>query len=239
MGLTWLALTAASPAPSTASSTGEQVATLLEGGKPIEAFALAQQKAGEGDPEGDFALGWFYDNGDHITADKPKAAGHYRKCADAGLAQCQWRLGVMLDTGEGVTADPKAAFALLSKAATQGSPQANVSLAVMHASGHGTPVDFAKAMQYYKAGAAKGEPHGFYGVGLLYLDGQGVPVDREAAAAWFSVGTALGDEPSKAAADQLLAGAETAVLDRVSKMANAIYAEYTAPPPAAGAAKKP
>ncbi|WP_260582219.1 tetratricopeptide repeat protein [Sphingopyxis sp. PET50] len=115
MGLAWTMLTAAS-AP---ASTGEQIADLLDANKPIEAFALAQEKAGEGDPEAQFALGWFYDSGQHITADKARAAAYYRKCADQGLSQCQWRLGVMYDIGEGVEADPKAAFDWIAKAAVQ------------------------------------------------------------------------------------------------------------------------
>lgn len=221
VGLAWVALTAA--------STGEQVADLIEAGKPIEAFALAQEKAGEGDPEGQFALGWFYDNGENITADKAKAAGLYRKCADKGLSQCQWRLGVMYDTGEGVTEDPKAAFGWLKKAAAQDNLAAQVSLAVMHANGRGTPVDFAKAMDYYQAAARKREPHAFYGIGILYLEGQGVAADKETAAAWFSVAAALGDESGRAITDQMLADQKTEVLDRVAAKATALYSDYVEP----------
>lgn len=237
VGFAWVALTAA--------STGEQVADLLDAGKPIEAFSLAQEKAGEGDPEGQFALGWFYDNGEHMTADKAKAAAQYSKCADKGLSQCQWRLGVMYDTGEGVAEDPKVALGWLQKAAAQNNVQAAVSLAVMHANGRGTPVDFAKAMDYYQAAARKREPHAFYGIGILYLEGQGVPADREAGAAWFSVAAALGDESGKAMADKLLEGQKTDVLDRVATRATALYSDYVEPvrplptPPAAEPAETP
>jgi hypothetical protein len=223
--LAWALLTAASPGP----STGEQVADLLDANKPIEAFSLAQAKANEGDAEGQFALGWFYDNGEHMTADKAKAAGLYRKCADAGLSQCQWRLGVMLDTGEGVAEDPAAALALIQKAAAQGNPQAQMSLAVMHANGRGTPVDYAKAMESYQAAAKAGQAHAFFGVGLLYLEGQGVAKDGETAAAWFSVANLLGDAQGKATSERLLAGQKNDVLDRVAAKANAIYAEYIGP----------
>lgn len=235
LGLAWFALAAASPAPSTA----ERIADLLDAGKPIEAFSLAQAKAGEGDPEGQFALGWFYDSGEHLTADKAKAVASYRQCADAGLSQCQWRLGVMLDTGEGLAEDPVAAFDLLSKAAAQGNVQAKVDLAVMHATGRGTPLDYAKANSLYEAAAAAGEARGFFGVGLLYLDGQGVPRDGETAAAWFSVATALGDPSAKAMTDRLLAGQKTDVLDRIAEKANAIYAQYVAPLTAAAPAAPP
>ncbi|HMO77447.1 MAG TPA: tetratricopeptide repeat protein [Sphingopyxis sp.] len=228
--LAWLALTAASPA----ATTADRIADLLEAGKPIEAFALAQQKAGEGDPEGDFALGWFYGTGEHLTADKPKAAEHFRKCAEAGLSQCQFQLGVMLDTGDGVAEDPAAAFAWLSKAAAQGDVRAQTSLAVMHANGRGTPVDFAKAMQLYEGAARKGDAQGFYGIGVLHFLGQGVPADGETAVAWFSVAAALDDEKGREMADRLLANQKNEVLDRVVAKANALYAEYIGPllPPA-------
>ncbi len=225
LGLAWTVLTAAT-AP---ASTAEQIATLLEANKPIEAFALAQEKAGEGDPEAQFALGWFYDSGQNITADKAKAVAQYRKCADKGLSQCQWRLGVMLDTGEGVPADPAAAFGWISKAAAQNSPAAQASLAVLHATGRGTVVDYAKALDLYKAAAKGGEAHGFYGVGLMYLDGQGVTKDGEEAAAWFSVGAAVGDEQAKAVTDMLLKDQKTDLLDRVAARATAIYSDYVAP----------
>ncbi len=224
-GLAWLLLTAAS----TPASTASQIADLLDADKPIEAFALAQEKAGEGDPEAQFALGWFYDSGRHITADKAKAAAQYRKCADKGLSQCQWRLGVMYDIGEGVATDPAAAFAWISKAAAQKNPGALSSLAVMYATGHGTPIDYAKAMEAYKAAADGGEAAGFYGVGILYLEGQGVPKNGEEAAAWFSVGAAVGDEQAKTASDLLLKDQATEVLDRVASRATAIYSEYVAP----------
>jgi hypothetical protein len=242
VGLAWAALTASS----TGASTGDKVADLLDAGKPIEAFALAQQKSGEGDPEGDFALGWFYDLGDHITADKAKALGYYRKCAHAGLSQCQWRLGVMFDTGDGVAADPAAAFGWISKAAAQGNAGAQSSLAVLYATGHGTAVDYAKALELYKTAAKNGQAQGFYGAGVMYLDGQGVPKDGETAAAWFSVGAAVGDPQAKAVTDMLLKDQKTDVLDRVAAKATAIYSEYVgpvrlAPPPpvAADAPKTP
>lgn len=220
-GLAWFLLTAA--------STGTQIADLLDADKPIEAFALAQEKAGEGDPEAQFALGWFYDSGRHITADKAKAAAQYRKCADKGLSQCEWRLGVMYDIGEGVAADPATAFAWISKAAAQKNPGAQSSLAVMYATGHGTPIDYAKAMEAYKAAADGGESAGFYGVAILYLEGQGVPKNAEEAAAWFSVGAAVGDEKAKAASDLLLKDQKTEVLDRVAARATEIYSQYVAP----------
>ena len=241
LGLAWATLTAAT-AP---ASTADQIADLLDAGKPIEAFALAQEKAGEGDPEAQFALGWFYDSGQNITADKAKAAAQYRKCADKGLSQCQWRLGVMLDTGDGVATDPKAAFDLISKAAAQKNPAAQASLAVLYATGRGTAVDYAKAMDLYKAAAKGGEAHGFYGVGVMYLDGQGVTKDGEAAAAWFSVGAAVGDEQAKAASEMLLKDQKTEVIDRVAARATAIYSDYVRPvqtpaaPPAATQVEPP
>jgi len=239
---TSLAAPAAAPA-SAPLSTGDQIATLLDAGKPIEAFALAQQKSGEGDPAGDFALGWFYDLGEHITADKAKALGYYRKCADAELSPCQWRLGVMLDTGDGVAADPAAAFGWISKAAAQNNAGAQASLAVLYAMGRGTAIDYAKALDLYKTAAKNGQAHGFYGAGVMYLDGQGVPKDGEEAAAWFSVGAAVGDQQAKAVADMLLKDQKTEVLDRVAARATAIYSDYvgpvTAPPPPPEASKAP
>lgn len=222
-----------------AGTTARDIGALIDAGKPIEAFALAQERAAAGDPEADLALAWFYETGEQITADKAKAAGHYRKCADAGLSHCQWRLGVLYDMGEGVAEDPAAAFDWISKAEAQGYEAARVSLAVLYATGRGTRVDYAKAMALYRAAAKAGQPHGFYGVGVLYALGQGVSADPQTAAAWLAVADSVGDERAGPQLQKMLDGKDGEYRRLVTAKADEIYKEYVAPLLPAAAAEAP
>lgn len=208
-----------------AGKTNDDVNALVKAGDLRAAFDLSLERAEAGDPEGDQALGWFYDNGKHVIEDKAKAVQHFRKCADAGLKHCQWRLGVMLDMGEGATADPQEAFRLFAASAAQDYPNALASLGVMYANGRGTLPDFAKSMESYRTAAKLGNAHGFFGVGMLHAMGQGVPKDYQRAFAWFLVAHFQGDKQAKAVMDELSEDFSDDEFGEAVKIANEINKE--------------
>lgn len=209
-----------------AGKTNDDVNALVKAERLAEAFALSEERAAAGDPEGDQALAWFYDQGRYVIEDKAKAASYFRKCANSGLKHCQWRLGVMLDMGEGVPANLDEAFSLLSASAAQGYSDAYVSLGVMHAMGRGTPVDYAKSMESYRTGARLGEAHGFFGVGVLYNLGQGVLRDPVEAVAWFLIAHFEGDTQAKAAADRLTKDMSQPDFEKAVSIMNRIKDEF-------------
>ncbi len=210
----------------TGAGTTDRINQLIDAGDLEGAYAVAAKAAKNDDPEGDQALGWFYEQGRVVIQSDKKAAEHYRECAKAGLKHCQWRLGVMLDMGQGVDMDPKEAYKWIAKSAEQNYATALVSMGVMHATGRGTPVDYGKSMEFYQRGARGGNPHGFFGIGVLHNVGQGVPVDKKRALAFFLISRSLGDSQAEGAVEELSIGLSQAELKQVSDMATKIAAEY-------------
>jgi hypothetical protein len=216
--LAWLSLFA--------GKTNDDVRALLKADRLSDAFALSEERAAAGDPEGDQSLAWFYDTGKHVAKDKVRAAEHFRKCADAGLKHCQWRLGVMLDVGDGIPTNVGDAFNYLSASARQEYGLAHASLGLMYATGRGTVVDYKKSMESYRTAARLGEAHGFFGVGVLYNLGQGVPKDRLRSFAWFLVAHFQGDEQGQKAMDNVGKDFSEDELKQAVEIANEIMREF-------------
>lgn len=216
--LAWLSLFA--------GKTNDDVRALLKADRLSDAFALSEERAAAGDPEGDESLAWFYDAGRHVIKDKSRAAGHFRKCADAGLKHCQWRLGVMLDVGDGIPVNVDEAFRYLSASAGQDYGRAHASLGLMYATGRGTSVDYKKSMESYRTAARLGEEHGFFGVGVLYNLGQGVPKDKLRSFAWFLVAHFQGDEQGQKAMDNVGKDFSEGELKQAVEIANEIMREF-------------
>jgi tetratricopeptide (TPR) repeat protein len=68
------------------------------------------------DAIGHYFMGFCYANGQGVKKDAAKAVKMYRKAADQGLAQAQWRLGLCYYTGEGVARNAVEAYAWFSMA---------------------------------------------------------------------------------------------------------------------------
>lgn len=206
-----------------AAGPAEESDRLLRAGQEQEAFAVVERGAAVGDIDSIDRLAWFYDNGEVVARDQPRAATLYRRAAEAGNSHAQWRLGVMLDMGEGVRSDPEEAVRWFVRAAAAGEVNAVTSLAVMHANGRGVRRDFAEAMRLYRDAAGRGGAHGFYGVGVMYALGQGVRTDPVEAVAWLAVAASLGIEDAVGAISEV--GLADGDYPRAVERANAIVRE--------------
>lgn len=191
--LIFLFALALSAAPSVSAQTGKQIDALLEDGNSAEAFALARSGADKGDAELTGYLGWFHDQGQHVSHDPAKAASLYRTAAQLGDAYSQWRLAVMIDEGT-ASGTLEQAITMLHKSAGQKNPDALVSLAVMHANGRGVAIDQVAAMRYYQAAAQLGSADGLLGLGIMYANGESVPADMQEAVAHWLVAATLGND---------------------------------------------
>ena len=177
----------------TAAGPADNWHALLKAGKDSEALAQVRKAAAGGDATALDWLGWFYDRGRGVTADKAKAADYYRQAAEKGEPHAQWRYGVMLDTPEGVPLDSVAAMGWFRKSAAQGFSDAYVSMGVMYSGGRGVGRDYAKALDCYRLGAKLHNIHAFNEIGVVYLNGEGVPPDKIEAAAYFIIAATHGD----------------------------------------------
>lgn len=151
-------------------------------GKALELFKKA---AAQGNPTGEYYLGFMYNYGFGTLRDYKKAAYWYRKAAAQGQVEAQTALGMLYNEGKGVQKDPKQALKWFQKAAEQGDPFGQVRLGMIYFYGWGLPQDHQKAHQWMLKAAKKGESQAQYNLGILYANGYGVAKDARAAAEWY------------------------------------------------------
>ena len=199
---------------------------LLKAGKEKEALAQVRKAADAGDPAGLDWMGWFYDEGRAVAADKVKAADFYRRAAEKGEPHAQWRYGVMLDTAEGVPLDSIAAMGWFRKSAAQDFSNAYASMGVMYSGGRGVQRDYAKALDSYRQAAKLHNVHAFNEIGVVYTNGEGVPTDRVEAAAYFMIAASYGDTAAKKYLQTLWVGFDADSRRRAVERANALAEEY-------------
>ena len=74
-------------------------------------------------------------------------AESYRRAAESGSAEAQYRLGGMYYTGQGVRLDNDRALEWYRKAAEQGNPDAQYRLGRLYDKGLSVRQDYAKALE--------------------------------------------------------------------------------------------
>jgi TonB family protein len=109
----------------------------------------------------------------------------YRKNAEQGNSDAQYRLALAYAQGQGVTRDYAKALEWFRKAAEQDHVNAQFTLGQMYSSGEGIPQDHAEAAKWFSKAAEQGNPGAQVSLGLIYIQGIGVPKDYVEAAKWF------------------------------------------------------
>ena len=113
------------------------------------------QSAEQGDVEAQYELGKLYDTGkgvptgEGVPTDHLEAAKWYRKAAEQGYANAQFRLGDAYRKGLGVPQDYQEAFKWFQMAAGQGDAAAQFKLAAMYHKGEGVPKDYVLAYMWW------------------------------------------------------------------------------------------
>ena len=110
-------------------------------------LAKIKKKAGAGDADAQFDLGYMYYHGYSVPKDYAKAVKWFRLAADQGDAKAQRNLGCMYQRGQGVPKGNAKAVKWFRKAAEQGNADAQCNLGRMYESGYSVPKDYAKAMK--------------------------------------------------------------------------------------------
>jgi TPR repeat protein len=148
---------------------------------PADHIAEIERQFG-GTPE---VLGWMFEKGNDVPQDFAEAAKWFRKAADQGNADAQFKLGTMYDSGQGVPRDYAEATKWFRKAAEQGAVAAQYNLGLMYSSGQGVPQDFIEAAKWYGKAAEQGHPEAQFNLGVCCEDGRGVLQDYLEAAKWY------------------------------------------------------
>ena len=154
-----------------------------------------------GDDRSQYELGHdYYEYGgdryrwDHnFEESEREAAKWYRKAAEQGNADAQYRLGFMYAHGKGVEKDEVEAARWYYKAAERGDSAAQYSLGLMYANGEGVEKDEAKAVQLFRKAAEQGHVAAQFNVGVSYHYGWGVAKDESEAMKWYRKAAVLED----------------------------------------------
>jgi len=121
-----------------------------------------------------------------------EAATLFRKAADQGLPEAQYRLGVMYESGVGVTQDFKQSVFWYRNAADQGNAGAQFELGVMYERGDSVTQYFKQAVFWYRKAADQGYAAAQFNLGLKYYKGEGVTQDYVEAHRWLNIAAANG-----------------------------------------------
>ena len=144
--------------------------------------------AAAGSAEAQFQLGQFCDK----AQDYPGAANWYRKAAEQGHVDAQYRLAQSIRL-----------------AASRGDAAAQVTLGDLYASGayapH-VPQDQQEAVRWYRLAAEQGLPSGHSNLGVMYASGAVVPTDDREAAHWIRIAAERGYEVAQTRCETALAG---------------------------------
>src|SRR6266568_4988506 len=149
----------------------------------VETIKAAAER---GDPRQQCLLGLIYSLSKRSGAqDYAKAVYWFRKAAEQGLAEAQYRLGFFYSWGEGVAKDAAEAVKWYRKAAEQGNAEAQDKLGFRYAVGEGVPKDAAEAARWYRKAAEQGYANAQYNLGNCYYDGEGVAKDQSESVKWM------------------------------------------------------
>jgi TPR repeat protein len=145
----------------------------------------AKTRAMQGDVSAMYEVGEIYSEGsDEVEEDPVEAASWYRKAAEKGHSDGQYRYGDALYYGRGVAEDEKESARWLRLSSRQGHSGAKDSYNARLEEGR-----FA----YLLDSAEQGNADSQYRLGSLFYHGeQGHPVDKAQAASWFRKSAAQG-----------------------------------------------
>lgn len=111
----------------------------------------------------------FYENKDYS-----EALSCYRKAADMGNTDAQYRLGMMYFVGQGVSENNEIAAQWFKRSAESGNAEAQHMLGLLYNLGIGVEENTSVAAKYYRMAAEQGNSDAQCQLGNLYLEGVGV-----------------------------------------------------------------
>lgn len=163
-----------------------------EAGDVAVARAAFTAALAEGDARAAMALGEMAENGEGGYPSPEKACVYFRKAAEAGLAEGQYRAGECYRTG--VLHGDSAAIDWFEKAADQGYAPAFCALGRMYMHGSGVITNREQGFARCLAGARAGDASAMDDVAEWYATGQGTELDRDEAWRWWRKAAEAGDQ---------------------------------------------
>ncbi len=146
-------------------------------------FEKKRKSAEEGDPEAQYLLGKYYENGsEEIQKDLTEALKWYRKSAEQGNAEAQYNLGMLFYAEvKDIEQDYKKAAKWIKKAAEQGISNAQNTIGEMYYNAQGVKFDDSEAEKWFRLAAEQGNVKALYNIGKIY----GERWEKDEASIWY------------------------------------------------------
>lgn len=156
-----------------------------------------QESAKQGEADGQYALGWMYEQGQGVSQDDKQAVKWYRNAADQGYALAQYELARMYDSGKGIPQDKKKSIELIIKAADRGYAQAQYHMGRLYQAplvdlgpltrkdpSAPMPDDDKQAVLWFRKAAEQGHSDAQFALSEMYYYGHGIPRSNKKAYVW-------------------------------------------------------
>lgn len=138
---------------------------------PDAAFALAREKAEQGDVSAMLTMGGFHEHGIGTPTDYTLALEWYEKAAAAGSAEGYYNTGVFYEVGLGARTDRAKAAEHFLRAAEKGLAQGMYKVSAMYAMGEGLVKDEKKALSFLTKASEAGHAMASNDLGVICLQG--------------------------------------------------------------------
>lgn len=136
----------------------------------------------DGDADAQLSMAAVYEELESLN----DAVRWYRKAAEQGKADAEFKMGYFYTVGGGGLAkDLAEAARWYEKAAAQNQSGAQYNLAVCYENGLGVERDEVRALRLYMAAAEKGDTYAQKAVGVIHHKARGVKADPVEAYAWY------------------------------------------------------
>jgi hypothetical protein len=145
--------------------------------KEQEALAIFTKAAKLGHSEALLYVGGFYDKGNIVQKDLPKAFSNYMQAATAGNPTAQFNVASMYLKGEGTVRDYTKAIEWFKKSAENGNAKAAYNLGVMYYTGEGVKQSESTAREWFKKSAENGNAFATFAIKKLGQDMSFYPRD--------------------------------------------------------------
>lgn len=170
-------------------SVGEGVAVDAK-----EALRYMRKAAEKEDLDAIYAMGLCYvgETKGFVATDVTIGVGYFRKSADKGHAESQFKLGYHYYFGEGVEKSEIKAFNYYLKAAKQGHAEAQAIIGIFYRDGITVAKSPKLAFKYFYESGMQEDPLGAFNLGLCYANGIGVDKQPDQAAIFYRIACAGG-----------------------------------------------
>ena len=175
------------------------ISTISQCSLTEEEISHIKQQAEAGDAEAQFRVAGWFQKGHCLPKDYSEAMDWYRRAADQGHPEAQYKLARMYLNDK----DVKKAEEWYLKAAVQGYRPAQYDIAYKYLHGSELPKDVNKAEQWYRRAAEQGHAFSARTLGDIYYLGKYKPKDLDKAEKWYRLAAEHGDTYSRRHIDDI------------------------------------